>query len=583
MAQLAATIKGIVSLRLETISSGQIPKRIAEMENAIKKWQAECEETKRQSVSPVPVILFTVDAWFFRNEKNRSAEFKKLAALLFNAQNTLEDREIKQAFWKTLCQNIQLNLLFHYDLQMKLEESSLLVRNKAVATIPWQVEMSGNIAWCETFSANLKSNTFLSTTYRIIGSFLDNMETRSTLSPSFRFSESLEEWFLLLLPQTRKNIADVIFHNIASLSDNYGEFYQRPGVHSAINFLPGILLKTELRTCASATVRLCREFPVKTSDTITHWTNSEGDVTSITVYSGPVQGLKIKVQETLDSGTFAKVFKATANDSGLPPLAVRQNKAFHDHEQTERDPFAYAKKTVAHLLAPLSLMEKINGHPNIETYYSLVLSHSLTDGYSLFSFSQHEEMDLLKYILTEMDSKSPEDKWLVTTRFIQQTGAAIAYLHSLNIVHLDIKPENILVSGSDEPTFKITDFGFARTLPIANKSVRCGSIHYSSPEILFKTATGNDLLKASDIFSWSLTAYSMQKGTFFWGDLLNVDVAQKPGLIKLYRKLPHMRQESITAFLKLSFEKRIPDAFRFFAASIRLKPEERQDITPLLK
>merc|ERR1719319_1870750 len=50
-------------------------------------------------------------------------------------------------------------------------------------------------------------------------------------------------------------------------------------------------------------------------------------------------------------------------------------------------------------------------------------------------------------------------------RFLNQMSSALHYLHTLNILHRDIKPDNILgVSTGSGPRLKIADFGTAKLL-----------------------------------------------------------------------------------------------------------------------
>ncbi|CAL4229200.1 unnamed protein product, partial [Meganyctiphanes norvegica] len=91
--------------------------------------------------------------------------------------------------------------------------------------------------------------------------------------------------------------------------------------------------------------------------------------------------------------------------------------------------------------------------------------------------------DMLEMILSSDRGKLSER---ITKFLIYQILVALKHLHSKNIVHCDLKPENVLLSSSsDFPQVKLCDFGFARI--IGEKSFRrsvVGTPAYLAPEVL---------------------------------------------------------------------------------------------------
>ena len=67
----------------------------------------------------------------------------------------------------------------------------------------------------------------------------------------------------------------------------------------------------------------------------------------------------------------------------------------------------------------------------------------------------------------------------------EQVFRALAYLHALGVVHLDLKPDNILVGRSvaDAPVVRVVDFGIAAPRGEQPETVR-GSLSYIAPERL---------------------------------------------------------------------------------------------------
>ena len=92
---------------------------------------------------------------------------------------------------------------------------------------------------------------------------------------------------------------------------------------------------------------------------------------------------------------------------------------------------------------------------------------------------------------------------------MQQLVSGISHANHNNIVHRDIKPQNVLMNGDDD--VKITDFGIAMAL---NSTVHTktnsviGTVHYLSPE----QARGGMATKRSDIYSLGIVFYELLTG-----------------------------------------------------------------------
>ena len=88
-----------------------------------------------------------------------------------------------------------------------------------------------------------------------------------------------------------------------------------------------------------------------------------------------------------------------------------------------------------------------------------------------------------------------------------QVGRGIEAAHNKNIVHRDIKPQNIMIS--TEGKVKVTDFGIAKAATSNTiTSNAMGSVHYISPE----QARGGYSDEKSDIYSLGVTLYEMLSG-----------------------------------------------------------------------
>ena len=197
---------------------------------------------------------------------------------------------------------------------------------------------------------------------------------------------------------------------------------------------------------------------------------------------------RYNILEKIGSGGMASVFKA--KDTLLNRLvAIKILNEALEKEETVTANFVKEAQAAAALV-----------HNNIVSVYDV----GEDDGISYMVMELVDGITLKEYI-----KKTGILEWQEACDFILQIAQGIGVAHASNIIHCDIKPQNIIMT--KDRTLKVTDFGIARAAAgdttIVGKTA-LGSVHYISPE----QARGNATDSRSDIYSLGIVLYEMLTG-----------------------------------------------------------------------
>jgi len=241
--------------------------------------------------------------------------------------------------------------------------------------------------------------------------------------------------------------------------------------------------------------------------------------------------------------------------------------------------YASSKNFVNRFKSEAQILAKLN-NPNIVMVYDWGEFEGL-----YFIAMEYIQGESLKEVIEKKGALNPE----TIVNYSMQICNALEIAHDNNLIHRDIKPQNILITA--EGKVKVADFGIAKsTAADITKTMNIvGTAHYVSPE----QAQGKVLDLRTDIYSLGIVMYEMLTADlpFRGGSSIDISlrhISEQPTLpskiiltvpeklekiiMKCLEKNPSNRYHSVTALNKdlqnfldkkpLIIEKRIPDENR---------------------
>ncbi|KAI9861795.1 MAG: camp-dependent protein kinase catalytic subunit [Trichoglossum hirsutum] len=195
------------------------------------------------------------------------------------------------------------------------------------------------------------------------------------------------------------------------------------------------------------------------------------------------------IQRTLGTGSFGRVHLVQS----------RHNQRFYAVKVLKKQQVVKMKQ-VEHTNDERAMLQKVK-HPFLITLWGTFQDSK--NLYMVMDFIEGGEL----FSLLRKSQRFPNP---VAKFYAAEVTLALDYLHSMNIIYRDLKPENLLLDRHGH--LKITDFGFAKEVPDITWTL-CGTPDYLAPEVVASKGYN----KSVDWWSLGILIFEMLCGfTPFW-------------------------------------------------------------------
>ncbi|KAK6149546.1 hypothetical protein DH2020_017071 [Rehmannia glutinosa] len=211
-----------------------------------------------------------------------------------------------------------------------------------------------------------------------------------------------------------------------------------------------------------------------------------------------IQNADLEELRELGSGTFGTVYHGKWRGSDVAIKRIK--KSCFTGRQSEQERLTNEFWKEAEILSKLH-------HPNVVAFYGVVQDGP---GGTLATVTEYMVDGSLRHVLLRKDRQLDRRKRLIIA---MDAAFGMEYLHSKNIVHFDLKCDNLLVNLKDpsRPICKVGDFGLSKIKrnTLVSGGVR-GTLPWMAPELL--NGSSNKVSEKVDVFSFGIVLWEILTG-----------------------------------------------------------------------
>ena len=208
----------------------------------------------------------------------------------------------------------------------------------------------------------------------------------------------------------------------------------------------------------------------------------------------------------LGRGSYGTVYKAVRNNYGIETVsAIKVISIPRDEYEVDSlvaegytidDSKSVYRSVVDECINEISIMDSFKGTTNIVS----VEDYKVVEKKDRFGWDIYIRMELLTPLTKRLAEGELTEK--ETAKLGIDICTALELCHSKNVIHRDIKPQNIFVN--DYSSYKLGDFGIARSVDSVSKGLSLrGTLSYIAPEV----ERSEEYDKSVDIYSLGLVLY----------------------------------------------------------------------------